>query len=105
MKLYTLVGFALLGLLLSRPAAAQTPATLRAQRAPSTGLPSAPPPGASVPANATTPTGVVRAETLYPNGVPARNTEGGTQRADQPIRRNPPVVGGQPSKSLRKSRP
>ncbi|RYY15012.1 MAG: hypothetical protein EOO36_13315 [Cytophagaceae bacterium] len=106
MKLYTLIGAALLGLLLNRPAAAQTPAASpRTQRAPSTGLPSAPPPGAGVPTNATTPTGVVRAETLYPNGVPARNVEGGTQRADQPIRRNPPVVGGQPSKSLRRSRP
>jgi hypothetical protein len=104
MRLSTSFAAALLGLGLSYSAAAQTPAAPSIQRAPGTGLPSAPPPGAGVPANATTPTGAVRAETLYPNGVPARNLSGGTQRADQPIRRNPPVMGGQPGKSLRKNR-
>ena len=104
MKLHTLLGAALLGMILGHPTLAQTTAP-RATRAPSTGLPSAPPPGSSVPANATTPTDANGA--IYSNGVPARNVNGGTQRADQPrVGTMPPATSGsQQPYRIHKGRP
>jgi len=98
-------GAALLGLAGSFSAYAQTPATGTAGTAPvaspGTDLPTAPPPGA-VPANATTPMGT--SGQLYPNGVPARTTDGATQRADQPVGGSPAVTGSQPTRTLNRKR-
>jgi hypothetical protein len=53
--------------------------------------------------NATTPMSTTGG-TLYPNGgVPTRNVDGGTLRADQPMA-NPAVPGSQPTRSLNRSR-
>ncbi len=106
MKLHILLGAALLGLAIGHSVQAQTPAP-GTRRAPSTGLPSAPPPGPSVPANATTPTDANGAIYANPRGVPARNVNGGTQRADQPrVGTMPPATNGsQQSYRIHKGRP
>ena len=119
---------ALLGFAFSRPALAQVvlPGTPGGapDGAPSTSVPvtggrpgtpigntdrSAVPAGVptgTVPLNATTPVGATRSgDPIYPNGVPARNLDGGTQRADQPRRSGTPAVpGSQPTKRLFKGR-
>lgn len=109
MKPHIVLGAALLGLALGRPALAQTTAPHATRRAPSTGLPSAPPPGSSVPANATTPTDANGAIYANPNGVPARNVNGGTQRADQPrvgsMSMPPATSGSQQPYRIHKGRP
>ncbi|MGI4872822.1 MAG: hypothetical protein ACRYFX_16815 [Janthinobacterium lividum] len=118
---------ALLGCALSRPAAAQvmpsgtagtptngtigTPATASpgspviGGTGRTDGLPTGVPAG-QVPTNATTPTGI--SGPLYPKGVPTRNVDGGTQRADQPMGGMrggmPATTGSQPTKTLRKGR-
>lgn len=71
----------------------------------SAGLPTGVPTG-TVPLNATTPIGATgTGQPIYPNGVPARNLDGGTQRADQPRTNGRPAVSGsQPTKSLFKKR-
>jgi hypothetical protein len=48
--------------------------------------------------NATTPIGT-SGTTMYPNGVPARNVDGGTLRSDQPVG-NPATSGSQPTRTL-----
>ncbi|QKG52946.1 hypothetical protein [Hymenobacter sp. BRD67] len=59
------------------------------------------PPGA-VPASATTPTGTEGV--LYPAGVPTRDVDAGTRRADQPIGDNADLTGSQPTHRLNKGR-
>lgn len=103
-----LLGAAGLALVSTFSAQAQTPAARPARAAaPATSagssLPSAVPPG-MVPASATTPTSTSTTGPLYPDGVPARNVENGTQRADQPRSGNPAVTGAQPTKRLNKRR-
>ena len=125
MKTFRLLGAALLGLALHFSAAAQVPA----QTAPGavgtpgslttpatndnglgqpglTGSAGSLPTGA-VPASATTPTSV-SGTALYQNGVPARNLNGATQRADQPVSGTrggmPAVTGSQQTHSLNKRR-
>ena len=98
MKIHVFLSAALLGFLNAFSGRAQTPAASKA----GTSLPSTVPPG-MVPANATTPTGT--SGQLYPaNGVPTRNIDGGTQRADQPVGGNAAVTGSQPTKRLHKGR-
>lgn len=105
MKITYLAGLVVLGLAAGHAAHAQTlPAASPVLNGPPGSL-SRPIPADAVPTQATTPTAAGTNDALYPNGVPTRNVNGGTQRADQPVRRNPPVLGGQPGKSLRKSRP
>jgi hypothetical protein len=97
-------GAAVLGLAISFSAHAQAPtsaATTGPVASPGTGLPTAMPPG-EVPANATTPMGT--SGQLYPNGVPDRNLNGATQRADQPVGGSPAVTGSQPTRTLNKRR-
>ncbi len=98
-------GATLLALAGSFSAYAQTPATGTMGTAPvaspGTDLPTAQPPGA-VPANATTPMGT--SGQLYPNGVPARNMNGATQRADQPVGGSSTVTGSQPTRTLNRKR-
>ncbi|RZK58898.1 MAG: hypothetical protein EOO59_08105 [Hymenobacter sp.] len=53
------------------------------------------------PDNTTRPAGITGS--LYSNGLPARNMEGGTQRADQP-RSGQAIPGAQPTKRLHKGR-
>ena len=99
-----LFGAALLGLATSFSALAQTPASTTAPAPvarPGTDLPTAMPPG-EVPANATMPMGT--SGQLYPNGVPARNLNGATQRADQPVGGSPAVTGSQPTRTINKRR-
>jgi hypothetical protein len=112
MKTHNLLGAALLGLVLSSTASAQTTAPGNVSN--TAGLPSTPANGAlgpgpsgAVPTNAVTPTTVAPAGTtgpIYPTGVPVRNLDGGTQRADQPIGGNQAVPGAQPTKRLHKGR-
>jgi hypothetical protein len=105
MKTYQLLALPLLGLSLSHAALAQTtkPATL------ATGQPgtlTGPMPANPVPANAVTPTDADGA--IYPNGVPARNVSGGTQRADQPrvgTMGMPATSGSQQPYRIHKGRP
>lgn len=114
MKPFFLIGAALIGLAsgfsasaqgavgkpAARPATGANASTTINQRRPGTDLPTAVPPGA-VPANATTPVGT--SGQLYPGGVPVRNIDGGSQRADQP-RSGQPLPGSQPTRTLNKSR-
>ncbi len=127
MKATQFFGAALLGLVISFSAHAQTPlmGTPGTPVAPGTPVSAGTPvlgagavvpgqvgspntgslPTGTVPANATTPMG--SSGQLYPaNGVPARNLDGGTQRADQPIigNGNPATTGGQPTRRLNKAR-
>lgn len=59
-----------------------------------------------VPANATTPTSPLTADPLYSGGtsLPARNLDGGTQRADQPRAGRAAVPGSQDKRSLNRKR-
>jgi hypothetical protein len=112
MKMHHLLGATLLGLTLSSPALAQTTAPGNISN--TVGLPGTPANGAlgpgpsgAVPTNAVTPTTVAPAGTtgpIYPTGVPVRNLDGGTQRADQPIGGNQATPGAQPTKRLHKGR-
>jgi hypothetical protein len=112
MKAYNLLRAALLGLVFSGAASAQTTAPGNVSN--TAGLPSTPANGAlgpgpsgAVPTNAVTPTTVAPAGTtgpIYPTGVPTRNLDGGTQRADQPIGGNQAIPGAQPTKRLHKGR-
>ena len=107
MKTYQLLALPLLGLALSHAALAQTtkPATLATGRP---GTITGPMPTNPVPANATTPTDADGA--IYPNPsvVPARNVNGGTQRADQPRVGSmgmPATTGSQQPYRIHKGRP
>ena len=114
MKKYNLLSTALLAGALSRPAFAQTTVPSPANVSNTAGLPSTPANGAlgpgpsgAVPTNAVTPTTVAPTAApgpIYPGGVPVRNVEGGTQRADQPIGGNQATPGAQPTKRLHKGR-
>lgn len=111
MKPIQLFGAALLGLALPFSALAQTPAMSPAG-APVQTNPAGMPnglntiPAGAVPDNATTPIGS-SGDRLYPvGGVPNRNVNGGTQRADQPTIGNgrPATIGGQPTRRIGKGR-
>ena len=127
MKPTQLFGAALLGLATSFSAYAQTPVlgTPGAPVAPGTPVSAGTPvlgagavvpgqlgslntgslPTGPVPASATTPMG--SSGQLYPaNGVPTRNVDGGTLRADQPVigNGNPATTGGQPTRRLNRGR-
>lgn len=113
MKIAIILTAALLSLALGRAACAQTttPATTPGavaqpgSLAQPGGIISTIPPNAVSP-NATTPTDAQGA--IYPNGVPARNTNGGTQRADQPRTggsRMPAVTGSQQPYRIHRGRP
>ena len=52
----------------------------------------------TVPPNATTPIGT-SGTTMYPNGVPTRNVDGGTLRSDQPVG-GQVTPGSQPTRRL-----
>jgi len=102
MKIPAILPVALLTLAFGYSARAQTTTGAAAQ---SGGIINTIPPNA-VPPNATTPTDAQGA--IYPNGVPARNVNGGTQRADQPRTggvRMPAVTGSQQPYRLHKGRP
>ncbi|WP_151088997.1 hypothetical protein [Hymenobacter baengnokdamensis] len=106
MKIPSILFFTYLGLAASLSAAAQAPVksttTHRAGGSHfNTSLLNTVPPGA-VPANATTPTGSEGA--LYPAGVPTRDVDAGTRRADQPIGDNADLTGSQPTHRLNKER-
>lgn len=109
MKIATILTVSLLSVALGRSACAQT-TTPSAVAQPGSlaqpgGIISTIPPTAVSP-NATTPTDAQGA--IYPNGVPARNTNGGTQRADQPRTggvRMPAVTGSQQPYRIHKGRP
>lgn len=115
MKPYQLLGAALLGAALSRPASAQTTVPTPGNVSNTAGLPGTPANGAAgpgptgtAPTNAVTPTTIAPAgtsEPIYPTGVPARNLDGGTQRADLPIGGNQATPGSQPTKRIHKGRP
>lgn len=121
MKAKRIFAAALLGLALSFSAHAQTPVvgtpgpttTPGVPATPAAGMgtivpgqPSATQPGTgagalgtgAVSPSATTPVGT-SGTPLYPSGVPARNVDGGTLRADQPVG-NSPTPGSQPTRRL-----
>jgi len=115
MKTLHLFGAALLGLTLSSPAFAQADVPTVSSVPNAAGVPSIPAatipgrPGRSTstvptvtPANGTRPTGITGS--TYANGLPDRNIDGGTQRADQP-RAGQAMPGAQPTKRLHKGRP
>jgi len=115
MKTYRLLGAALLGLVLSSPAFAQADIPSVSSVSNAAGVPSIPAatipgrPGRSTstvptvaPENSTRPTGITGS--TYANGLPDRNIDGGTQRADQP-RNGQAIPGAQPTKRLHKGRP
>jgi hypothetical protein len=110
MKIATILTAAFLSLALGRAACAQTTTSGAAAQQPGSlaqpgGIISTIPPNAVSP-NATTPTDAQGA--IYSNGVPARNTNGGTQRADQPRMgdtRMPAVNGSQQPYRIHKGRP
>ena len=115
MKTSVLCGAALLGLVLSRPAFAQADIPSVSSAANAAGVPSIPAstipgrPGRSTstvptvaPENSTRPTGITGS--TYSNGLPDRNIDGGTQRADQP-RNGQAMPGAQPTKRLHKGKP
>lgn len=114
MKTYRLFGAALLGLVLSSPAFAQADIPSVSNVPNAAGVPSIPAstipgrPGRSTstvptvaPGNSTRPTGITGS--TYANGLPDRNIDGGTQRADQP-RNGQAMPGAQPTKRLHKGR-
>jgi len=115
MKTLRLLGAALLGLVLSSPAFAQADVPSVSSVPNAAGVPSIPAatipgrPGRStsttptvVPVNGTRPTGITGS--TYANGLPDRNIDGGTQRADQP-RPGQAMPGAQPTKRLHKGQP
>lgn len=113
MRTRHLLGIALLGAVAcSHPAFAQadipsvssTPGAAGVPTIPAAGIPGRP--GRSTntvptvaPENSTRPAGITGS--VYPAGLPARNVDGGTQRADQP-RVGQAVPGSQPTKRLHK---
>ena len=118
MKTRHLLGAALLGLACSSPALAQsqspsptpsissTPNASGVPTIPAAGVPGEP--GRSTntvpnvaPDNISRPAGITGS--LYSNGLPARNIDGGTQRADQPLS-GQAMPGAQPTKRLHKGR-
>jgi hypothetical protein len=113
MKTRHLLGLALLGAVaFSRPAFAQADIPTVSSVPNAAGVPAIPAatipgrPGRSTntvpavtPINGTRPVGITGS--LYSNGLPARNMDGGTQRADQP-RAGQAMPGSQPTKRLHK---
>ena len=113
MKLHHLLGAALLGVVgFSRPAFAQADIPTVSTVPNASGVPAIPAssipgrPGRSTntvptvaPENGTRPAGITGS--VYSTGLPARNMDGGTQRADQP-RVGQAVPGSQPTKRLHK---
>lgn len=116
MKAYQLLGAVLLGAVaFSRPACAQADIPSISNVPNASGVPSIPAssipgrPGRSTntvptvaPENSTRPAGITGS--VYSTGLPARDMDGGTQRADQP-RVGQAVSGSQPTKRLHKGRP
>ncbi|TVT38435.1 hypothetical protein FNT36_19790 [Hymenobacter setariae] len=115
MKTHLSLGAALLGLVLSSPAFAQADIPSVSSAPNAAGVPSIPAatipgrPGRSTstvptvaPENSTRPTGITGS--TYANGLPDRNIDGGTQRADQP-RNGQAIPGAQPTKRLHKGQP
>jgi len=115
MKTCHLLGVALLGLVCSRSAFAQADIPSVSSVPNAAGVPAIPAatipgrPGRSTstvpsvaPENGTRPTGITGS--TYSTGLPTRNMDGGTQRADQP-RVGQAVPGAQPTKRLHKGRP
>jgi len=115
MKTYQLLGLALLGVVVGRPAFAQADIPTISTAPNASGVPAIPAssipgrPGRSTntvptvaPENGTRPAGITGS--TYSTGLPERNMDGGTQRADQP-RVGQAVPGGQPTKRLHKGRP
>ncbi|RYY17795.1 MAG: hypothetical protein EOO36_09210 [Cytophagaceae bacterium] len=114
MKTRNLIGTALLAVAFSSPAFAQADIPSVSSTPNAAGVPSIPAatipgrPGRSTntvpevtPINGTRPAGITGS--LYSNGLPDRNMNGGTQRADQP-RNGQPMSGAQPTKRLHKGR-
>lgn len=113
MKTRHLLGLALLGaVVFSRPAFAQADIPTVSTVPNASGVPAIPAatipgrPGRSTntvptvaPENGTRPAGITGS--VYSTGLPARNMEGGTQRADQP-RAGQAMPGSQPTKRLHK---
>jgi hypothetical protein len=113
MKTRHLLGLALLGAIaFSRPAFAQADIPTVSSVPNAAGVPAIPAatipgrPGRSTntvpavtPVNGTRPSGITGS--LYSNGLPARDIDGGTQRADQP-RAGQAMPGSQPTKRLHK---
>jgi hypothetical protein len=115
MKAYQLLGIALLSVVGSRSAFAQADIPSISSVPNAAGVPAIPAatipgrPGRSTstvpsvaPENGTRPTGITGS--TFSTGLPARNMDGGTQRADQP-RVGQAVPGSQPTKRLHKGRP
>ncbi len=112
MKTLHSLGAALLGLALSSPAFAQADIPSVSSVPNAAGVPNIPAstipgrPGRSTstvptvtPDNSIRPTGITGS--TYANGLPDRNIDGGTQRADQP-RNGQAIPGAQPTKRLHK---
>lgn len=107
-------GAALLGLAVNFSAHAQVPATGMPGAVVPSGSPATRNAGAVVPGQPTLsntgslPTGTVPQGAVptgtYPGSLPARNLDGGTQRADQPRGTNPAVTGSQQTRSLNRKR-
>lgn len=112
MKTRDLLGAVLLGLAFSSPALAQsdlpsistTPNASGVPSIPAAGIPGQPGHSTNTvpnvaPDNTTRPAGITGS--LYSNGLPTRDMNGGTQRADQP-RSGQAIPGAQPTKRLHK---
>ncbi len=106
MKLRYFFATALLGLASCLAAHAQAPTVTRPPAAPAPAAGSLPGNVMAnpVPASATSPTSPETANPLYTNGVPARNIDGGTQRANQLYGGKAAVSGSHNTRSLNHKR-
>ena len=98
------LGAAVAGLALGRPALAQTTPPLSGSVSDATTIPRIP--TSSVPGDPgvqSAPSQSGKVNTLYPNGVPARDLDAGNSRAAQP-RSGQAMSGGRPTKSIFKGR-